>query len=155
MSNIPVNRPQAKRRSVRLALNVPVRLDGHDRQKGAFTLLPGHATNLNRHGAAIQVGRELLVGSTLSVRHGRGGLKTPARIVAQVSAGQGKFTYGIEFVDSNGTRDFWGIAFPPLEGKCTPAQLAEQAGIARRRAASPTDSAGLLCHSMPITQLKH
>jgi hypothetical protein len=80
MSNLPVNRPLAKRRSVRLALNVPVRLDGHDRQKGAFTLLPGHATNLNRHGGAIQVGRELLVGSTLSVRHDRGGIKTPARI---------------------------------------------------------------------------
>ena len=137
MSNVPVNRPQTKRRSVRLALNVHVRLDGHDRQKCAFTLLPGHATNLNRHGAAIQVGCELLVGSTLSVRHGRGGIKTPARIVAQVSAGQGKFTYGIEFIDSNATRDFWGIVFPPIEGKGTAAQLAEQAGIVRRRAAIP------------------
>ena len=150
MSNLPVNRPLAKRRSVRLALNVPVRLDGHDRQKGAFTLLPGHATNLNRHGGAIQVGRELLVGSTLSVRHDRGGIKTPARIVAQVSAGQGKFTYGIEFIDSTDTRDFWGIAFPPLEGKGTTAQLAEQAGIARRRPASPTGSTGLLRPSTPI-----
>lgn len=138
MIDIPVNRVQAKRRSVRLALNVPLRLDGHDRQKCAFTLLPAQASNLNRHGAAVQVSRELLVGSTLSVRHGRGGIKAAARIVAQVSAGQGKFTYGIEFTDTNATRDFWGIAFPPLEGKGTAAQLAEQAGIVRRRAAIPT-----------------
>lgn len=137
MSNGVVNRLQAKRRSVRLALNVLVRLDGHDRQKCAFTLLPGRATGLNRHGAAIQLSRELLVGSTLSVRHGRGGIKTPARVVAQVSAGQGNFTYGIEFIDTDGTRDFWGIAFPSLEGKGTAAQLAEQAGITRRRPASP------------------
>lgn len=99
--------------------------------------LPGLASGLNRHGAAIQVGRELLIGSTLSVRHGRGGIKTPARVVAQVGAGQSNFTYGIEFLDADGTRDFWGIAFPSLEGKGTAAQLAEQAGIVRRRPAIP------------------
>jgi len=137
MSTVVINRLQAKRRSARLALNVGVRLNGQDRQNCAFTLLPARATNLNRHGAAIQVGRELLLGSTLSMRHGRGGIETAARVVVQVSTGQGKFMYGIEFVDSNGTRDFWGIAFPPLEGKGAPAQLAEQAGITRRRQAVP------------------
>jgi hypothetical protein len=65
MSTVALNRLQAKRRSARLALNASVRLDGEDRQKCAFTLLPARATGLNRHGAAIQVGRELLVGSTL------------------------------------------------------------------------------------------
>jgi hypothetical protein len=87
MSTGPVNRLQAKRRSVRIALNVPVRLDGHDRQKSIFTLLPGRATGLNRHGAAIQLSRELHIGSALFVRHGRGGNKTPVRVVAQVCAG--------------------------------------------------------------------
>jgi hypothetical protein len=48
-----------------------------DRQKCAFTLLPARATGLNRYGAAILVGRELLVGSTLSVRQGHGGTETP------------------------------------------------------------------------------
>src|SRR6516225_3777083 len=105
MSSVIVHRPLGKRRSVRLALNVLVRLDGQDRQKCAFTLLPALATGLNRHGAAIQVGRELLVGSTLSVRHGRGGIKTPVRVVAQVRPGQSTFTYGIEFLDSHATRD--------------------------------------------------
>ena len=112
MSNVPLNRLQAKRRRVRLALSVLVRLDGHDRQKCAFALLPVRATGLNRHGAAILVGRELLVGSTLSVRHGLGGIKTPVRVVAQVGAGQGHFTYGIEFIDTDGTRDFLGNCVP-------------------------------------------
>jgi hypothetical protein len=138
MSTVALNRLQAKRRSARLALNASVRLDGEDRQKCAFTLLPARATGLNRHGAAIQVGRELLVGSTLSMRHGRGGVKTSARIVAQVSAGKGSFTYGIEFLDSDATRDFWGIAFPSVENKGTAAHLAEQSGVGRRRSAIPS-----------------
>ena len=92
MNIASVNRLQLKRRSTRLALKVPVRLAGQDRQKCAFTLLPGRATGLNRHGAAIQVGRELLVGSTVSVQHGRGGTETLARVVAQITAVQGIFT---------------------------------------------------------------
>jgi hypothetical protein len=137
MSLAAVNRLQIKRRSARLALNAAVRLAGQDHQKCAFTSLPARATGLNRHGAAIQVGRELLVGSTLSVRHGHGGTETPARIVAHLSASQGIFTYGVEFLDSNATKDFWGIAFPSVEGKGSAVQFAEQSGIARRRPAIP------------------
>jgi PilZ domain-containing protein len=138
MSIVAVNRLQIKRRSARLALNAPVRLAGQDCQKCAFTLLPARATGLNRHGAAIQVGRELLVGSTLSVRHGRGGTETPARVVAQVSARQGIFTYGVEFLDSDATKDFWGIAFPSVESGDATAQVAEQSGIVRRRRGIPS-----------------
>src|SRR5712691_13523657 len=117
MSTVAVNRLRLKRRSARLALNVLVRLAGQDHQRCAFTLLPARATGLNRHGAALQVGRELLVGSILSVRHGRGGTETPARVVAQVRAGQGIFTYCVEFVDSDATKDFWGIAFPSVASR--------------------------------------
>jgi hypothetical protein len=77
ISTVALNRPQLKRRSARLPLNALVRLAGQDHQKGAFTLLPARATGLNRHGAAIQVSRELLVGSILSVRHGRGRHRDP------------------------------------------------------------------------------
>ena len=137
-STVAVNRLQLKRRSARLPLKAPVRLAGQDHQKGAFTLLPARATGLNRHGAAIQVGRELLVGSILSVRHGRGGTETRARVVAQVRAGQGIFSYGVEFLDSDGTKDFWGIAFPSVESRGATGQVAEQSGIARRRRGIPT-----------------
>ena len=138
MSTVAVNRLRLKRRSARLALNVLVRLAGQDHQRCAFTLLPARATGLNRHGAAIQVGRELLVGSILSVRHGRGGTETPARVVAQIrAASQGIFTYGVEFLDSDATKDFWGIAFPSVASRGATGQVAEQSGIARRRRGIP------------------
>ena len=138
MSTVAVNRLQLKRRSARLPLKALVRLAGQDHQRGAFTLLPARATGLNRHGAAIQVGRELLIGSILSVRHGRGGTETPARVVAQIRAGQGIFTYGVEFLDSDATKDFWGIAFPSVESRGASGHVAEQPGIARRRRGIPS-----------------
>jgi len=138
MSTVAVNRLQLKRRSARLALNALVRLTGQDHQSCAFAWLPARATGLNRHGADIQVGRELLVGSILSVRHGRGGTETPARVVAQIRAGQGIFTYGVEFLDSNATKDFWGIAFPSVERRGATGQVAEQSGISRRRRGIPS-----------------
>jgi hypothetical protein len=101
----------ARRRSPRIALSTPVKLSGEDRQKCAFTL-GAVATNLNRHGAAIQVERELAVGATVQVRNGRG-IEASARVVAQVKAVQGIRTYGIEFLEqSERLTNFWGIRFP-------------------------------------------
>jgi PilZ domain len=101
----------ARRRSPRIALSTPIKVSGEDRQNCAFTL-GAVATNLNRHGAAIQVERELAVGATVQVRNGRG-VEASARVVAQVKAVQGKCTYGIEFLEE-GDRlmNFWGITFP-------------------------------------------
>jgi hypothetical protein len=74
--------------------------------------MPARATNLNRHGAAIQLNRELLVGSAVVVQNGRG-TQASARVVAQVSAAaQGVYTYGVEFLEDGGVKDFWGISFP-------------------------------------------
>ena len=72
MTAVAVNRIQiAKRRSSRIALNARVGLSGQDREKRTFTM-PARATNLNKHGAAIQLNRELLVGSAVVVQNGRG-----------------------------------------------------------------------------------
>jgi len=72
------------------------------------------ATNLNKHGAAIQLSRELGLGTTVVVQNKRGAQIT-ARVVTQVSAVRGVHTYGIEFVEQNeGSRSFWGITFPSL-----------------------------------------
>lgn len=100
-----------RRRSVRMSLMAPVGVSGEDRQKVSFTV-PARATNLNQHGAAVQINRELLVGSTVVLRNSRR-TQASARIVAQVSAVQGMFTYGVEFLDDQTVRDFWGIVFPP------------------------------------------
>src|SRR5215469_8848845 len=134
MATIPTTtRTQiAKRRSSRMALSAPVGLSGEDNQKCPFTM-PAKATNLNRYGAAIQLPRQLLVGSTVTIRNTRG-TQVSARVVAQLGASEGVSAYGIEFVEpaelANG---FWGINFPPLESRGAPAQMADQAGIARRR----------------------
>jgi hypothetical protein len=108
-----VNRNQiAKRRSTRMTLHAAVGLSGHDRQKRPFTM-PARATNLNRYGAAIQLYRELSVGSTVVVRN-KYEAQVSARVVAQVSAVEGGArTYGIEFVEQDDrAKNFWGITFP-------------------------------------------
>jgi hypothetical protein len=75
--------------------------------------MPAKATKLNKHGAALQLTRELLVGSVVTVRN-KNGTQISARIVAQFAAVQGVSTYGIEFVDlGERAETFWGITFPP------------------------------------------
>jgi hypothetical protein len=130
MSTVTADRSQiAKRRSKRIALHLPIGLSGHDRQKCPFTM-PAKATNLNRHGAAIQLPRDLLVGSTVMVRNAHG-TEVSARVVSQLSASQGISVYAIEFVEPDGAaNNFWGITFPPIVSR---AAIAEQAGMARRR----------------------
>jgi PilZ domain-containing protein len=109
---VAVDRIQiAKRRSRRIALNARIGLSGQDREKHTFTM-PARATHLNKHGAAIQLNRELLIGSAVVVRNDRG-TQASARVVAQVSATQGGvYTYGVEFLEDGGVNDFWGISFP-------------------------------------------
>lgn len=122
----------ARRRSSRMALNASIGMSGEDRQKAAFTM-NAKAGNLNRHGAAVQLNRELLVGSTVVVQNARG-TRVSARIVAKLAALHGVPTYAIEFIDQDeNARDFWGITFPSLEGK-----PGEQTGISRRRRNFPS-----------------
>lgn len=130
MSTLPNSPGKAtKRRSIRMALNTPVGLSGYDRQQCAFTM-PATATNLNRHGAAIHLPRELNVGSTVIVRNARG-TQVSARVVAQLATSRTVSVYAIEFVQQNdAANSFWGITFPPLTSRAT---LAEQSAVARRR----------------------
>jgi len=102
-----------RRRSNRIALSSAVGLSGKDRQKSSFTL-SAKATNLNKHGAAIQLNRELSVGSVLGVTNKRGA-QISARVVSQLATRDGTPTYAIEFVEDGKTSDFWGITFPPAD----------------------------------------
>ena len=94
-----------------MPLNAPIALTGQDREKRAFTVSVT-ATNLNRHGAAVQMNRELAMGSTVLIRNKRG-KEVAARVAAQISAVEGLYTYGLEFLESHTLSDFWGIFFPP------------------------------------------
>ena len=67
---------------------------------------------LNKHGGAIQITRELLVGTTVLVRNKRG-TQISARVVSQINAEQGLLRYGIQFVEEDiRSSTFWGITFP-------------------------------------------
>ena len=119
----------AKRRSPRMALNSPIGLSGHDRQNCPFSM-PATATNLNKHGAAIKLARQLLVGSNVTVRNARG-TQLSARVISQLSTSHGASVYAIEFAKHDDvTEKFWGITFPPITGR---AAIVEQAAMARRR----------------------
>ena len=94
-----------------MSLNAPVGMSGEDRLKCSFTM-PAKATNLNKHGAAIQISRDLVVGSVILVKNNRN-VQVSARIVAQLAATQGVSTYAIEFVENDDkATNFWGISFP-------------------------------------------
>src|SRR5271154_5982295 len=82
-----------QRRSKRMSLSVSVGLSGEDRLKVSFTM-PARATNLNQHGAAVQLTRDLPVGSVVQVRN-KNNSQISARIVAQLKASQGLSTYAI------------------------------------------------------------
>jgi len=101
-----------KRRSPRISLNSSVAVSGEDRSKCSFTV-GAKATNLNKHGGAIQVSRELLVGTTVVVRNKRG-TQLSARVVSQINAEQGLLRYGIEFVEEDPrAANFWVSPFLP------------------------------------------
>ena len=110
-----LNRIQlGRRRSSRIALISSVGLSGQDRQKCSFTM-PAKAINLNKHGAAVQLHRELSIGSVVAVKN-KSGTQISARVVSQLASRDGIPTYAIEFVGQDEkTRDFWGITFPPVD----------------------------------------
>jgi hypothetical protein len=100
-----------QRRSKRMGLNASIGLSGEDRLKCSFSM-PARATNLNKHGAAVQLTRDLEVGSVVRLRNKNRG-EVSARIVALLKASQGVSTYAIEFVEQDGgVTNFWGISFP-------------------------------------------
>ena len=106
--------PMSKRRSNRMQLHAAIGLEGEDRQKCSFSM-KAKATNLNKHGAAVHLSRDLAVGTVLSVKNQRG-IQVPARVVALLAAKPDVSTYGIEFVElDENAKNFWGISFPASE----------------------------------------
>ena len=94
-----------------MGLSVLVGLSGEDRLKCSFTM-PARATSLNKHGASVQLTRDLAVGSVVQLRN-KNSSQISARIVALLKASQGVSTYAIEFVEQDGgATNFWGISFP-------------------------------------------
>lgn len=96
------------RRSPRIALAITVNVIGHDLERRAFSE-EATATNLNLHGAAIHLNRQLIVGSVITISN-RCGIESPARVVSQVAVVKGEFIYGIEFILGR-QPNFLGVSF--------------------------------------------
>jgi hypothetical protein len=73
--------------------------------------MPAKAIGLNKHGAAIQISRDLVVGSVIQLKNQRG-IQVSGRVVSQLTATQGISTYGVEFAEEEKASNFWGISFP-------------------------------------------
>lgn len=100
-----------RRRSNRMLLSASIGLAGEDRLKCQFDM-PAKATNLNKHGAVVQLARDLIVGAVIVIKNNRG-TQISARIVSQLTASKGLSTYGIEFVEHDDkANNFWGLSFP-------------------------------------------
>jgi hypothetical protein len=93
-----------------MSLNTAVGLSGEDRRKITFSV-QAKASHLNKHGAAVQLNKDLVVGSTVLIKHPRGA-QIEARVVSQIAAVEGMCTYGVEFVEHDKAKNFWGISFP-------------------------------------------
>jgi len=122
----PVTSPRAslreveRRRSERLLITVPIRVEGMDRDGEKFsedtrTLL------INRQGARICLKRVVSAGAILQITTAVGRRSAKFRIVGptQPPSGEGG-EWGVECLGSN--CELWGIGFPPpssAEGICT------------------------------------
>ena len=100
-----------RRRSERLLITVPIRVEGMDRNGEKFTEV-SHTIVINRQGARIYLKRPVAAGAVLIIAAMVGRRSAKFRVVGptQPLSGEGG-EWGIECLDS--TCDLWGIGFPP------------------------------------------
>ena len=126
-----------KRRSDRLMLSIPLRVEGDDAQGAAFKD-DARTITLNRNGARILLLRPLIAGQTLRLTNLVAHRTADFRVVGPLSPRSDKGgEWGVEC--KGGERDIWGIKFPP------------------RAMEEETESAALLecrtCHSVALIRL--
>lgn len=84
-------------------------MSGQDVARSTFKIATT-ATNLNRNGATVHLHRDLPVASVVVVKNSRG-TRTGARIVVQTRV-RDIYAYGLEFLEPDQAKNFWGIRFP-------------------------------------------
>lgn len=98
----------SRRRTRRMALIVPVEISGKDVARFSFSALTT-ATNLNANGAMLHLNRDLSLDSVLVIKNSRGA-RTSVRVVSQTNAAE-VYAYGLEFLEAEKAKHFWGINF--------------------------------------------
>lgn len=100
-----------KRRSDRLMLTIPLRVEGAD-PRGDLFRAEARTITLNRHGARIEISRPLRNGQTILMTNLVGRREAEFRVVGPISpiTEQGG-EWGVEYLDLK--ENIWGIQFPP------------------------------------------
>ncbi len=112
-----------RRRSDRIMLTIPLRVQGKD-PKGSSFADEARTVSLNRHGARIVIGRPLDAGGVLRITNQVSRREADFRVVGPLAppTKQGG-EWGVELL--NAQVDLWGIRFPPpgVEGAAGKALL--------------------------------
>ena len=99
------------RRSSRIQKQLPILLVGSDMEGRVFSERT-HTVVLSRHGAGIVSEYRLSAEQELIIRLTETNKEAEVRLVGQLAAHEGRYIYGVAFLDPN--LDFWGIDFPAL-----------------------------------------
>jgi hypothetical protein len=108
----------SRRRSERLLLTFPIRVEGAD-TKGTEFSETTRTLVVNRHGARIQLARLVPPGQTLRIVNLAGNRPADFRVVGPTQpVGHQGGEWGVELLDEK--KNIWGIEFPPLENNDLP-----------------------------------
>lgn len=61
----------------------------------------------------LHLNRDLSLDSVLIIKNSRNA-RTSARVVSQTRTAEGVYSYGVEFLEAENAKDFWGIKFPSV-----------------------------------------
>ena len=97
------------RRSGRLLKSVPILLIGSDAEGRMFSE-DTHTVILSLHGAGIVSNNKLIAEQELILRSKETNLEAEIRVVGEIGSEDGRYTYGVAFLDDE--LDFWKMDFP-------------------------------------------
>jgi len=105
----PIN-PAIKRRSSRVAIDMPVEVFGQQ-SNGKVFREETRTTIVNAHGALLNLASAVEIKPSVLLINKITKLEVQCRVISQKEAEKGKSELSVEFIDPQPR--FWGIAFPP------------------------------------------
>jgi PilZ domain len=102
-------RCKERRRTVRVALNVPLTVHGRSDTGEKFSV-QSHSQSVNRHGALFHLEEIVIIGQTIVLINDHTAQSTECRVVSIHRARDGKQYVGVEFTSPE--NNFWHMQFP-------------------------------------------
>jgi PilZ domain len=102
-------RCKERRRTVRVALNVPLTVHGRSDTGEKFSV-QSHSQSVNRHGALFHLEEIVMIGQTVVLINDHTAQSAECRVVSIHRARDGKQYVGVEFTSLE--NNFWHMEFP-------------------------------------------